>query len=175
MATMWRRAINFLGLDPESDYDEELPRHGPDPSFGAPSSDSAPPEPPEPYVGAVRPLPRQHEGDPAAMSPGPARPRGAVVRPITPAAVTSKPFTVSPSAFNQAQEVADRFMAGTPVILNLQGTDRELSRRLVDFASGLCYGMRGQMEKVTNQVYLLTPSNTKVSAEDRSRLQERRS
>jgi len=63
-------------------------------------------------------------------------------------------------------------MAGTPVILNLQGVERDLSRRLVDFASGLCYGLRGQMERVTNQVYLLTPSDVEVSAEDRRRLHE---
>ena len=73
-------------------------------------------------------------------------------------------------SFNDAQEVADKFMANTPVIMNLEAVDRELSRRLVDFASGLCYGMKGQMEKVTTSVYLLTPSNVEVSAEDRRKL-----
>ncbi len=75
-------------------------------------------------------------------------------------------------SFNEAQEVADKYMAGVPVIVNLQGLERELSRRLVDFASGLCYGLRGQMEKVTNQVYLLTPSDVQVSDEDKRRLQQ---
>ena len=57
--------------------------------------------------------------------------------------------------------------------MNLQGADRDLSRRLIDFASGLCYGLGGQMERVGNQVYLLTPANVEVSAEERRRLQER--
>jgi cell division inhibitor SepF len=92
--------------------------------------------------------------------------------PAAPPATTggAKPYTVAPSSFQEAQEVADHYMSGTPVILNLQGAERDLSRRLVDFASGLCYGLRGGMERVTTQVYLLTPSNVEVSAEDRRRL-----
>jgi cell division inhibitor SepF len=80
---------------------------------------------------------------------------------------------MSPSSFNEAQEVADKYMAGVPVIVNLQGVERELSRRLVDFASGLCYGLRGQMERVATQIYLLIPSDVQVSDEDRRHLQER--
>ena len=57
--------------------------------------------------------------------------------------------------------------------MNLQGADRDLSRRLIDFASGVCYGLGGHMERVANQVYLLTPSNVEVSPEERRRLQER--
>jgi cell division inhibitor SepF len=97
-----------------------------------------------------------------------------VVRPIV-TQPSPKPHAISPVSFNEAQEVADKFMAGVPVIVNLQGVERELSRRLVDFASGLCYGLRGQMERVTNQIYLLTPSDVEVSDEDRRRLQERNS
>ena len=95
-----------------------------------------------------------------------------MVRPI---AVTpnAKPHVVVPTSFNQAQEVADKFKGNQPVIVNLQAADRDLARRLIDFASGLCYGLAGQMEKVANQVYLLTPSNVEVSAEERRRLQER--
>ena len=59
------------------------------------------------------------------------------------------------------------------MIVNLQGVDRDLARRLIDFASGLCYGLGGQMERVANQVYLLTPTNVEVSAEERRRLHER--
>jgi cell division inhibitor SepF len=94
------------------------------------------------------------------------------VRPITPQPSSAKPHAISPLSFNEAQEVADKFMAGIPVIVNLQGVEKELSRRLVDFASGLCYGLRGQMERVTNQVYLLTPSNVQVSDETKRRLQD---
>ena len=169
MATMWRRAMMYLGLGPDDEYDDyqydvpdepqgrEAPRHAPEPP------------PPDPQVGAVRPLPREREPDPP---PGGLRPRGSVVRPIMAPQPSPKPYALSPVSFNEAQEVADKYMAGIPVIVNLQGLERELSRRLVDFASGLCYGLRGQMEKVTNQVYLLTPSDVQVSDEDKRRLQQ---
>ena len=98
----------------------------------------------------------------------PAEPTG-TVRPLK-AAATAKPVTVSPSSFNDVQEMADRFIAKQPVIVNLQGVDAELSRRIIDFASGVCYGGEGQMEKVTHQVYLMTPVDVEVSVEDRRRL-----
>jgi len=100
------------------------------------------------------------------------RPRPQVVRPI-PVPANAKPHVVVPASFNQAQDVADKFKGNQPVLMNLQGADRELSRRLIDFASGLCYGLGGQMERVTNQVYLLIPGNVEVSAEERRRLHER--
>jgi cell division inhibitor SepF len=102
----------------------------------------------------------------------PAKPRSSVVRPV-PAPATAKPHVVTPTSFNHAQEVADRFKANQPVILNLQGVDKDLSRRLIDFTSGLCYGLNGQMEKVSNQVYLISPVNVEVSSEERRRLRER--
>jgi cell division inhibitor SepF len=170
MATMWRRAMLYLGLGPDEEYDDydyepvEEPPSRPAPRYA--------PEPPpqESSIGAVRPIPREPEPEPQPA----VRPRAAVVRPIV-AEPSPKPHTLSPQSFNEAQEVADKFMAGVPVIMNLQDAERELSRRLVDFASGLCYGLRGQMERVTNQVYLLTPSEVQVSDEDRRRLQERTS
>ena len=95
-----------------------------------------------------------------------------VVRPV-PAFASAKPHVVAPTSFNQAQDVADKFKNSQPVILNLQGVDRDLSRRLIDFSSGLCYGLGGQMEKVAHQVYLLTPTNVEVSPDERRRLSER--
>ena len=114
---------------------------------------------------AVRPQPSGSGGDPAE------RPRTAVVRPLQPVS-SAKPHVVAPTSFNQAQEVADKLKVNQPVIVNLQNVDRDLSRRIIDFASGLCYGIGGQMERVANQVFLLTPSNVEVSAEERRRLQE---
>jgi cell division inhibitor SepF len=80
---------------------------------------------------------------------------------------------VIPRSFNDAQQIADRFKDGTPVILNLQGTDQELSKRLIDFASGLTYALDGGMQRVADKVFLLTPRNVEVSAEERARLLER--
>ncbi len=103
---------------------------------------------------------------------GSIRPRPQVVRPV-PMTANAKPHVVVPASFNQAQDVADKFKTNQPVVMNLQGADRELSRRLIDFASGLCYGLGGQMERLVNQVYLLTPGNVEVSADERRRLEER--
>jgi len=80
---------------------------------------------------------------------------------------------VDPESFNDAQAVADRFKRQQPVILNLQQADEELSRRLVDFCAGLTYALDGQIQTVANRVFLLTPHNVEVSAEERKRIAER--
>ena len=80
---------------------------------------------------------------------------------------------VDPSSFNDAQSLADRFKRQQPVILNLQQADAELSRRMVDFCAGLTYALDGQIQTVANRVFLLTPRNVEVSAEERKRLAER--
>jgi len=81
---------------------------------------------------------------------------------------TTKPHVIVPQSFNDAQRVADMFRDLKPVIVNMQQAERDLARRLIDFSSGLCYGLGGQMEKVAKDVYLLTPSDVEVAEEDRS-------
>ena len=76
---------------------------------------------------------------------------------------------VLPRSFNDAQQIADRFKDSVPVILNLQNADTELSKRLIDFASGLTYALDGSMQRVADKVFLLTPRNVEVSAEERAR------
>jgi cell division inhibitor SepF len=80
---------------------------------------------------------------------------------------------VLPRSFNDAQQIADRFKQGIPVILNLQSADAELSKRLIDFASGLTYALNGGMQRVADKVFLLTPRNVEVSAEQRAAILER--
>jgi len=161
MASMWRRAMLYLGLGPDDEYDDDYDEPA---GAHAPHATMAP----EPPSGAVRALPRED------ANAAPARPRSApgVVRPImpTPAAKIAR---VTPTSFNDAQEVADKFKSGQGVVLNLEALERDVARRLIDFASGLCYGLNGQMERVGRDVYLLTPSNVEVSAEEKRRLQER--
>jgi len=82
--------------------------------------------------------------------------------------VTAKPRVVVPNSFNDAQEVADHYREKQPVIVNMQNAERDLARRLIDFSSGLCYGLGGQMERVADQVYLLTPADVEVADEDRT-------
>ena len=80
---------------------------------------------------------------------------------------------VVPKSFNDAQQIANQFKDSIPVILNLQGTDTDLSKRLIDFASGLTYALDGGMQRIADKVFLLTPRNVEVSAEERARLIEK--
>jgi cell division inhibitor SepF len=107
--------------------------------------------------------------------------RTAVLRPsggrrasvaAVPSTSPSRVHLVVPRSFNDAQQIADKFKEGTPVILNLQGSDQDLSKRLIDFASGLTYAMDGNMQRVADKVFLLTPRNVEVSAEERARMLE---
>ena len=179
MASMWRRAMLYLGLGPDDEYDDYGPIDDHSHVQQQVPSRYTPPEPPEPQISAVRPLarestpygrPAEYE-QPSGVTTVPRR-NNPVVKPLVAQTASPKPYAISPVSFNEAQDVADKFMAGVPVIVNLQGVDRDLSRRLVDFASGLCYGMRGQMERVTHQLYLLTPAHVEVSPEEKRRLRE---
>ncbi|MEO6859133.1 MAG: cell division protein SepF [Solirubrobacteraceae bacterium] len=80
---------------------------------------------------------------------------------------------VAPKNFNDVQDVADKFKDTIPVILNLQSTDTDLSKRLIDFSSGLTYALDGGMQRIADKVFLLTPRNVEVSAEERARLVEK--
>ena len=80
---------------------------------------------------------------------------------------------VVPKSFNDAQQVADSSRDSIPVILNLQGSDTELSKRLIDFASGLTYALDGGMQRIADKVFMLTPRNVEISAEERARLIEK--
>ena len=85
----------------------------------------------------------------------------------------AKVHLVVPRSFNDAQQIADRFKAQIPVIINLQGADADLSKRLIDFSSGLTYALDGSMQRVADKVFLLTPRNVELSAEERAKALER--
>ena len=80
---------------------------------------------------------------------------------------------VIPKSFNDAQQVADKFKDQIPVVLNLQGVDTDLSKRLIDFASGLTYALDGGMQRIADKVFMLTPRNVEISAEERAELIEK--
>jgi cell division inhibitor SepF len=80
---------------------------------------------------------------------------------------------VIPKSFNDAQEIADKFKELIPVILNLQTAETDLSKRLIDFASGLTYALDGGMQRIADKVFMLTPRNVEISAEERARLIEK--
>ena len=86
---------------------------------------------------------------------------------------TGRVHLVIPKSFNDAQQVADKFKDGIPVVLNLQATDTELSKRLIDFGSGLTYALDGGMQRIADKVFMLTPRDVEISAEERAQLIEK--
>jgi cell division inhibitor SepF len=179
MASIWRRAMVYLGLVDDEEYDEyepypPEPAPQPKPVRRAPMVERAYEPEPQPAgpsgmtgMSGVRTLPPREPDNTAPLA------RPAVVRPLQPPTQHQKVHALAPTGFNDAKEIGDRLKNNQPVIVNLQGVDRELARRLIDFSSGLTYGVGGAMEKVAESVFLLTPSNVEVSAEEKRRLQER--
>lgn len=185
MAGMVRRAMVYLGLvdDDFEEYDgyEEAPQqqqpHQQPQAQAQPQPRSARAYGPEPYepvggTSTIRTLPREAPSHETVGPVSPVNPRPSLVRPIA-AAQNAKVHVIAPMRFPDAQEIGDRLKASQPVIVNLQAADRELSRRMIDFCSGAAYVLGGSMDKVADQVFLLTPSNVEVSAEEKRRLQER--
>ena len=158
---MWKRAAVYLGLVDDDEYEEYEPYDEP-----AQVRRTAMPSDQEPS-GAIRTLSPQEMGGGVAVQPRPA-----VVRPIVPVQ-NARVHVVAPGGFPDAKEIGDRLKGSQPVIVNLQGVEPDLCRRIIDFASGLAYGLGGTMEKVAQQVFLLTPTNVSVSDEEKRRLQER--
>jgi cell division inhibitor SepF len=182
--SLWKRAMDYLGLGPDDAYDDydmppveperpvrasrggyepdvrttRPPRGGSygyedDPQVRPVSPRSAPGRDLDPVPSRPRPV---SPPDDSGIVPRPAR-QGSAVRAVP--ANSGEPYTVRPRRFDQAQEVADKFKEGLPVIMNLEASERDVSRRLIDFASGLCYGLNGSMEKVATGVYLLKPAS----------------
>jgi len=149
MAGVWRKTLIYLGLV----EDDELDSYSYDDDY-----EDQPAAAPQ-----RQPLRRVKDERPVR--------RDAVVTAI-PTPSSAKLHVVQPTAFNDAQEIGDKFREGISVIMNLVGADPKLARRLVDFASGLAYGLRGSMQAVTDSVYLLTPAGVQVSAEERRRFLE---
>jgi len=111
--------------------------------------------------GAVRRISRE----PDLVRARDAAPLRAVPTPGEPAqAPQVRIHTVEPRSFSEAQSIADKFKAGQPVIMNLTATDAELSKRLLDFASGLTYALDGGLQKVSDRVFMLTPRNVDLSS-----------
>ncbi len=80
--------------------------------------------------------------------------------------------TIHPRTYNEAKQIGESFRESTPVIMNLSDMDDSDAKRLVDFAAGLVFGLRGTIERVTNKVFLLSPVNVTVTAEDKARMAE---
>jgi cell division inhibitor SepF len=162
-ADIWNRTLVYFGIAEEEDWDED--GYVTEEELERTYSE-------RPNVRRLSPRRRQEQfddwTDPGDEAPTQLRPR---LRGVDAASV--QVHLVIPRSFNDAQQIADRFKQSIPVILNLQGADQELSKRLIDFASGLTYALDGGMQRVADKVFLLTPRNVQVSAEERARILER--
>ena len=184
-ASFMKKTMAYLGLvdDDYDDYDDYDSR-SPSPvgrvtqrPAGVPEEVDEPPAAPKPRI---RTLARDETTATAVAAPAPTaavsgRPTmgSSSVRPITPESAGARVHIVAPGRFADAQEIANRLMNNQPVIVNMQSADRDLQRRMIDFCSGVTYALSGGMERVADEVFLLTPSNVKVSDEERQRLADR--
>ncbi len=198
--SMFRNVMVFLGLGPDEEYDDSYlyddsdeaapdggqpgpPKDGRDRSggqwgpkgtgVGPVAGSGVTPRPTGEAVSSVRSIRAVADDDTAfrvrAMSSGDSDERSIQPVPLQ----RSKPRTISPQSFGDAKILADEFKRGTPVVMNLQAVDRDLARRLIDFASGVCYSLGGAMEKLATNVFLLIPKGIQVSDDDRRRIDER--
>jgi cell division inhibitor SepF len=171
--SVFRKAAVYLGL--VDDEDDEVYEYedaaadgndggGSDRPLARPAARSAG----DAGAGVVRQI-REPQAEPTGQLRVAAGGQSVAVRSVAP----PKVHVIEPHAFNDAQEIGDRLRSSTPVIVNLQGLERDLQRRLIDFASGLCYALGGTMSKVGDQVFLLTPPNVEVSDDEKDRLRDR--
>jgi cell division inhibitor SepF len=172
----WHRALVYFGLAEDHDYgpeyeDEFEPETGSEEVFEARRERGDRGE-----QSAVRRLPtsrraRRDEIDDIFADDEPiAASRTRTLRPVDNGGSDIQVHLVIPRNFNDAQQVADQFKRSVPVILNLQTADHELSKRMIDFCSGLTYALDGGMQRIAEKMFLLTPRNVEVSAEEKARL-----
>ncbi|CAN5481978.1 cell division protein SepF [soil metagenome] len=159
MATMWKRIGSYLGL--VEDYDDEYADLPDDPGSGRQTD--APPRPEPSNVRRIAPARSADKSGSTAVS------GSSTVRTVP----SGKVHVTNPTTFNEVEEVGDRFRNGIPVIVNLAGASESVAKRMLDFASGLIFGLDGRIERVGDRVFLLTPLGVDVSTEERAKLSER--
>lgn len=154
MSAMRKMGV-YLGLleDADGDYAED------DSNYDEPTRASAKEE--------ARPVSNISERR-RTPAPAAAAPRAAV----TAASAMSRITTLHPRTYNEARVIGENFRDGVPVIMNLSEMDDDDAKRLVDFAAGLVFSVRGTIERVTAKVFLLSPPNVSVAAEDKQRIAE---
>ena len=169
----WHRALVYFGLAEDPEY-QEHDVYEPD---TAPHGEVYEPAQPSRQATVSRISDRRRSRDEIddIFADDEPRPRGGrVLRPVgNGGSAEVQVHLVTPASFNDAQEVADQFKRSIPVILNLQATEGELAKRLIDFASGLTYALDGGMQRIADKVFMLTPRNVEVSAEEKARLVEK--
>jgi cell division inhibitor SepF len=168
----WHKALVYFGL-----AEERHPAYEEEPDEFEPEQELQESYRERPNVRRLSTRRRRDEFDDIFADDEPAGRQTAVLRPVGGGGRTRngdvRVHLVVPKSFNDAQQVADKFKDSIPVILNLQGVDTDLSKRLIDFASGLTYALDGGMQRIADKVFMLTPRNVEISAEERARLIEK--
>jgi cell division inhibitor SepF len=167
----WHRTLVYFGLAEDRDPYEEEPV-----DYREPEEELENRYRERPNVRRLSSRRRRDDIDDIFADESPSERRTATLRSVAPPANGRgdvRVHLVIPKSFNDAQDVADKFKDSIPVILNLQQSDTDLSKRLIDFASGLTYALDGGMQRIADKVFLLTPRNVEVSAEERARLIEK--
>ncbi len=161
----WHKVMVYFGIAEDDEYDED--------ETLAPHEELERSYQDRPNVRKLNRGSGRNDYDDIFADEAPVRP-SRVVRPLeAPRQQRVEVHLVVPKNFNDAQQIADKFKVDVPVIINLQGSDVELSKRLIDFGSGLTYALDGGMQRVADKVFLLTPRNVEVSAEEKARLMEK--
>jgi cell division inhibitor SepF len=169
MAGFLKRSAIYLGMsEADDDYDEEFTEsERTSRSAAAPSWRATRASRPE-DLRVVEPLQRESGHAVVDRTAGDrGAPQRVVAEPV-PVRIT----TLQPRTYNEARTIGEHFRDGIPVIMNLTEMDDADAKRLVDFAAGLSFGLRGTLERVTNKVFLISPSNVSVSAEDKALIAE---
>jgi cell division inhibitor SepF len=162
--TVWKKTLLYLGLVEEDEMDGQLDLVDETPQRSAPSTIRKISR--EEMSSVHQPQVRQPQ---AAARQQPAYQQPAVQAPAAPRAL-GQIHKVSPAAYDDAKEIGDKLKSSVPVIMNLQGVEDDTFKRLTAFASGLAYGLGGDVQRLGPRMYLITPANVEVSAEDRQRL-----
>ena len=168
----WHRALVYFGLAEERGY-----RVDDEPEPAEPEAELEDRYRERPNVRRLSGRRRRDDFDDIFADDEPAGRPTAVLRPVggrsNGRSEDVRVHLVIPKSFNDAQQVADKFKDSIPVVLNLQGTDNDLAKRLIDFASGLTYALDGGMQRIADKVFMLTPRNVQISAEEKARLVEK--
>jgi cell division inhibitor SepF len=171
----WHRALVYFGLaEDRNAYDEEEEEEPA--AIRQPEAELEDRYRERPNVRRLSTRRRRDEIDDIFADDSPSERRTGVLRPVGNGRNASgevRVHLVIPKSFNDAQDVADKFKDSIPVIINLQGSETDLSKRLIDFASGLTYALDGGMQRIADKVFLLTPRNVELSSEERARLIEK--
>jgi len=169
----WHRTLVYFGLADDEAYEEDLE------GYGEPEVEMQDTYRERPNVRRLGGRRRRDEIDDIFAEDSASERHATALRPVGGGrpngrgAHDVRVHFVAPRSFNDVQDVADKFKEGIPVILNLQAAATDLSKRLIDFSSGLTYALDGGMQRIADKVFLLTPHNVEVSAEERARLVEK--